>query len=60
MLDDGSDILKDTRDGASIVGHFYLLYDGDGMYYISFDKSFGNNPIEAPISINMAEIKSIQ
>ncbi len=35
-FDDGSTIFKDIRSGASMTSNYYLLYDGDGTYYITF------------------------
>lgn len=35
-FDDGFDIYTSLRPGASIEGNFYMLYDGNGDYYIRF------------------------
>lgn len=36
LFDDGDDIFNDLRKGASLNGNFYLIYDGDGDYYLEF------------------------
>ena len=36
-FDDGDDIYSDLRDGASVEGAVYMLYDGVGEYYIAFE-----------------------
>lgn len=36
-FDDGAKIFSDLRPGASISGTIYMLYDGAGTYYITFD-----------------------
>ena len=36
-FDDGMAIFGDLRPGASISGTVYMLYDGAGTYYITFD-----------------------
>lgn len=40
FFDDGYDIYADLRPGASTTGTFYMLYDGAGTYYVSFE-NFG-------------------
>lgn len=37
LFDDGTKIFEDLRPGASISGTIYMLYDGAGTYYITFD-----------------------
>ncbi len=49
-FDDGDRAFTSLRPGAEIDGYIYLLYDGNGEYYLSFDSP---SPIEicVPISI---------
>lgn len=50
-FDDGDRAFTSLRPGAEIDGYIYALYDGDGDYYITFDK--WSSPVEicVPISI---------
>lgn len=52
-FDDGKDIFKDIRSGATLHATYYMLYDGDGTYYISFN-SFSESK-EIPINITTTE-----
>lgn len=36
LIDGGGDLFNDLRKGATAKGNFYLLYDGDGDYYLEF------------------------
>lgn len=40
-FDDGMETFDQMRSGASIDGHLYLLYDGDGEYVIELKKVSG-------------------
>lgn len=51
-FDDGRDIFSELRSGASITGNYYMLYDGDGTYYISFD-NFAEEA-EIPITVTLS------
>ncbi len=50
LFDDGNDVYTNLRPDASIEACFYVLYDGDGKYFISFG-NFGK--IETEVSINI-------
>ena len=52
-FDDGKDIFKDIRSGATLNATYYMLYDGDGTYYLSFN-SFSESK-EIPINITTTE-----
>ena len=36
LMDDGDDLFKDLRSGATQESYLYVLYDGDGDYYFEF------------------------
>ncbi len=48
-FDDGMDIYTSLRPGASIEGNFYMVYDGDGDYYISFYNFSEKKEIAIPV-----------
>ena len=52
FFNDGDAVFSKLRSGASIDGYFYIPYDGDGDYYISFD-NIVNDPIEQLIHIEL-------
>lgn len=41
----------DMRSGASITSAFHIVYDGDGDYYIEFNRSFATKKIEVKLPI---------
>lgn len=48
-FDDGEILYTQMRPGAKVSGYFYILYEGDGTYYIEF--SSGNDNIEVELAI---------
>lgn len=50
LFDDGDDLYTKLRPDASIDACFYILYDGEGKYFISFGL-FGK--IETEVSLNI-------
>jgi hypothetical protein len=50
-FDDGDNLHANLRLGAQMEAAFYLLYDGDGDYYVSFDFAWGD-PIEVVLPIS--------
>ncbi len=50
-FEDGDRAFTNLRPGAEIDGYIYALYDGDGDYYITFDKLYSPVEICVPISI---------
>lgn len=51
FFDDDMDIYTSLRPGASIEGNFYMLYDGDGEYYIRFSNFSEDKEIAVPVQI---------
>lgn len=51
-FDDGMDIYTSLRPGASIEGNFYMVYDGDGDYYIRFNNFSEDKEIAVPVQIS--------
>lgn len=51
-FDDGMDIYTSLRPGASIEGNFYMVYDGDGDYYIRFNNFLEDKEIAVPVQIS--------
>lgn len=52
FFDDDMDIYTSLRPGASIEGNFYMLYDGDGDYYIRFSNFSEDKEIAVPVQIS--------
>lgn len=50
-FDDGDRAFTSLRPGAEIDGYIYLLYDGNGEYYLSFDAP---SPIEICVPVSIA------
>lgn len=51
-FDDGMDIYTSLRPGASIEGNFYMVYDGDGDYYIRFNNFSEDKEIAVPVHLS--------
>lgn len=51
-FDDGNQIYSKLRPGASVEGYIYFPYDGDGVYYISFDNMIEAS-IDMPVNIQL-------
>lgn len=52
FFDDGSDLFKDIRPGASITANYYMLYDGDGTYYLTFNSFSETKEIAIEVALN--------
>lgn len=51
FFDDDMDIYTSLRPGASIEGNFYMLYDGDGDYYIRFSNFSEDKEIAVSVQL---------
>ena len=51
-FDDGMSTFNDMRSGATVEGHLYLPYDGDGDYVIEFAMLTGKKTeVEIPVAL---------
>lgn len=49
-FDDSVEMLGELRPGASATGNFYMLYDGNGDYYISLDSWSQQVEVKIPVT----------
>ena len=52
-FDDGQLVFSKLRPGASVDAYIYIPYDGDGDYYVSFEK-IGQASIDQLIHIELS------
>lgn len=50
-FDDGSKLFSDVRPNADITSNLYMIYDGDGTYYVSFNSFSETKEIAIDVSL---------